>query len=125
MIQQALISEVRNSYPPDFEQVWQAYPNRGRTKGANDNKIAAARAYSQRIRQGHSLQEIMQGVEAYAEYIQAQGHEGTPYVKQCATFLGPDCHFLCEWEAPEKKSGQPTTDDVAAAAIAYRRSQEQ
>lgn len=116
MIQQTLLQTPRNSYPPDFEAVWQAYPRRGRTRGANDNKIAAARAYNQRIRQGHSPQEIMQGVEAYAEYIRAQGHEGTPYVKQCATFLGPDCHFLCEWEPPEEKKALPKTDDEWLAA---------
>lgn len=111
MNQQPLLQTPHNDYPPAFEQIWEAYPRRGKTKGSNDNKRAAYRQYQIRLRQGESPDEMLQGAERYAEYIRAQNAEGTPFVKQCATFLGPDCHFLCEWEPPEQTKAMPKSDD--------------
>lgn len=107
MQQLALIDRPRNDYPAQFEQVWQAYPRRGKTKGANDNKIAAHRQFQKRIREGIDPDAILAGVENYAAYCRHHELEGTPFVKQCATFLGPDRHFEIEWEVVRDLKREP------------------
>lgn len=116
MEQQALIGRPRNDYPPDFEAVWDEYPRRGRTKGANDNKIAACRQYHKRLREGCCPRQILEGVRQYAAHCEAHGIAGTMFVKQAATFLGPDRHFETTWEVEtdprrEPWAKVPTADD--------------
>jgi hypothetical protein len=36
---------------------------------------------------------MLAGVNRYAGYVRATGSAGTQYVKQAATFFGPDRHF--------------------------------
>ncbi|HAS1550904.1 TPA: helix-turn-helix domain-containing protein [Enterobacter hormaechei] len=92
-------SEKRSSkenYSNDFEQAWQAYPKRA---GGN-SKAAAWKAWKARIKDGVNTVEMLAGVNRYAAYVRATGSAGTQYVKQAATFFGPDRHFEESWQAP-------------------------
>ena len=92
-------SENRSSkenYSNDFEQAWQAYPKRA---GGN-SKAAAWKAWKARIEDGVTTVAMLDGVNRYAAYVRATGSAGTQYVKQAATFFGPDRHFDESWQAP-------------------------
>ncbi|HCM9667868.1 helix-turn-helix domain-containing protein [Enterobacter cloacae] len=92
-------SEKRSSkenYSNDFEQAWQAYPKRA---GGN-SKAAAWKAWKARIKDGVTTVAMLDGVNRYAAYVRATGSAGTQYVKQAATFFGPDRHFDESWQAP-------------------------
>lgn len=100
-------SENRSSkenYSNEFEQAWQAYPKRA---GGN-SKAAAWKAWKARIKDGVTCEAMMAGVNRYAGYVRATGSLGTQYVKQAATFFGPDRHFEELWQAPAGAvSGRP------------------
>ncbi|MHA0907600.1 helix-turn-helix domain-containing protein [Enterobacter hormaechei] len=84
-------SENRSSkenYSNEFEQAWQAYPKRA---GGN-SKAAAWKAWKARIKDGVTTEAMLAGVSRYAGYVRATGSEGTQFVKQAATFFGPDRH---------------------------------
>ncbi|AXC33145.1 Uncharacterised protein [Enterobacter hormaechei] len=100
-------SENRSSkenYSNEFEQAWQAYPKRA---GGN-SKAAAWKAWKARIKDGVNTEAMLAGVNRYAGYVRATGSAGTQYVKQAATFFGPDRHFEESWQAPSGSvSGRP------------------
>lgn len=100
-------SEHRSSkenYSNEFEQAWQAYPKRA---GGN-SKAAAWKAWKARIKDGVNTEAMLAGVNRYAGYVRATGSAGTQYVKQAATFFGPDRHFEEPWQAPSGAvSGRP------------------
>jgi hypothetical protein len=50
--------------------------------------------------EGHTPEEFIAGAKRYADFMAAAGKVGTEYVKQAATFLGPDKPFLLPWEIP-------------------------
>ncbi|MHB9807039.1 helix-turn-helix domain-containing protein [Pantoea ananatis] len=83
-------------FSDDFESAWKAYPKRA---GGN-NKQTAWKAWSARIREGVTAADMFSGVQRYAAFITATGRTGTEYVKQAATFFGPDRHFSDSWTAP-------------------------
>lgn len=86
----------KQEYSPEFEDAWQAYPKRA---GGNP-KPSAWKAWSARIREGINTADMLAGIQRYATYITATGKAGSEYVKQAATFLGPDHHFTESWTAP-------------------------
>ena len=86
----------KQEYSTEFEEAWQAYPKRA---GGNP-KPSAWRAWSARIREGIETADMLAGIHRYAAYITATGKAGSEYVKQAATFLGPDHHFAESWTAP-------------------------
>lgn len=90
----------------DFESLWQTRPKR---KG-QDNKQSALKAYLARIREGHTHEEMLDGIKAYRRYLESEGKIGTEFVKLTATFLGPNKHFL---DIPDTGS---KWDDVLAEA---------
>jgi len=91
-------------YSPAFEEAWQAYPKRA---GGN-SKAAAWKAWKARIKDGVNTEVMLAGVNRYAGYVRATGSAGTQYVKQAATFFGPDRHFEESWQAPSGAvSGRP------------------
>ena len=51
---------------------------------------------------------MLAGVSRYAGYVRATGSEGTQFVKQTATFFGPDRHFEEVWQAPAGKTNVRT-----------------
>lgn len=84
-----------------FEQVWAAYPDR-----PGKSKAASLKAWSARIKAGCTPREMMAGVIAYAAYCKASRTE-PGYIKQPATFFGPDLHFRSEWKVPASRGGVP------------------
>lgn len=100
-------SENRSSkenYSNEFEQAWQAYPKRA---GGN-SKAAAWKAWKARLKDGATVEVLMAGVRRYAGYVRATGSEGTQFVKQAATFFGPDRHFEEVWQPPAGKTNVRT-----------------
>lgn len=73
-----------------------AYPERHGDQGWRK----ALRAANARMAEGHTPQEFIGGAQRYAAFCAATGKTGTEFVKQAATFLGPDKAFLLPWEIP-------------------------
>ncbi|HCB1890363.1 helix-turn-helix domain-containing protein [Citrobacter amalonaticus] len=97
-------SEHRSSkenYSNEFEQAWQAYPKRA---GGN-SKAAAFKAWKARLKDGVKPEDMLAGVKRYAAYVRTTGSVGTQYVKQAATFFGPDRHFEEAWQTPSAPGG--------------------
>ncbi len=86
-------------YSPEFENAWATYPRRA---GGQD-KAGAFRAWNARIREGVSIQAMLDGTRRYADFVVATGTAGTQYVKQAKTFYGPSNFFLEAWEKPEQQ----------------------
>lgn len=94
----------KENYSNEFEQAWQAYPKRA---GGN-SKAAAWKAWKARIKDGVTGDVMLAGVNRYAGYVRFTGSAGTQYVKQAATFFGPDRHFEESWQTPSGAvSGRP------------------
>tara|TARA_R110000868_G_scaffold77797_2_gene222559 strand:+ start:2501 stop:3271 length:771 start_codon:yes stop_codon:yes gene_type:complete len=92
---------------PLWDAVWSAYPKRA---GGN-SKAAALKAYTARVRSGVEPSDILAGVQRYARFLAATGKVGTEYVKQAATFFGPDAHWAEPWDIPA------TAGDRRATAV--------
>lgn len=95
-----------HEYPEDFEKTWNVYPRRKN----NNPKRKAFHAWNARIREGHTPVEIADGVKRYANYVKAEGIDGTNFVKQASTFFGPDKPFLDAWKAGK-------SDDIMAGGF--------
>ncbi|HBP1684339.1 YdaU family protein [Pseudomonas aeruginosa] len=81
--------EDSSGYPQEFETCWAKYPKRA---GGNSKK-AAHKAWAARIREGVTAEALDAAVQAYASEMIAKGKVGTEYVKQAATFFGPNEHW--------------------------------
>ncbi|HDX8328219.1 TPA: helix-turn-helix domain-containing protein [Raoultella ornithinolytica CD1_MRS_4] len=92
---------AKQDYSPDFETAWQAYPKRA---GGN-SKSGAFKAWKARLKDGVKPEDMLAGVKRYAAYARATGSVGTQFVKQAATFFGPDRHFEESWQAPSAPGG--------------------
>ncbi|HAW0188646.1 TPA: helix-turn-helix domain-containing protein [Escherichia coli] len=92
---------ARQEYSPEFEQAWQEYPKRA---GGN-SKSAAFKAWKARVREGIKPETMLDGVKRYAAWVRATGNTGTQFVKQAATFFGPDRHFEDFWQQPAAPGG--------------------
>jgi hypothetical protein len=100
---------------PEFLEFKAAYPNRAGDQGWRK----AERAARARIGEGHSWVEINAGARRYDAFIKASGKEGTEYVKQAATFLGPDKPFLEAWDIVPQLAGKGSSgngDEPASLA---------
>lgn len=95
---------AKGEYSPEFETAWQAYPKR---TGGNP-KNSAYKAWNARLREGVSPDVILEGVKRYAAFVTATGKVGSEYVKQAATFFGPDKHFNESWQTPSALGGVRT-----------------
>ncbi|MCC7577963.1 hypothetical protein H8V75_03305 [Enterobacter roggenkampii] len=94
-------------YSPAFEEAWQAYPKRS---GGN-NKLSAFKAWNARIKQGVKPGTMLEGVKRYAAFMASEGKIGTSFVKQAATFFGPDKHFDEAWLVETTANKAPTRQD--------------
>ncbi|ELJ4824685.1 helix-turn-helix domain-containing protein [Salmonella enterica] len=92
---------AKQDYSPEFETAWQAYPKRA---GGN-SKSAAWKSWKARLKDGVKPEDMLAGVKRYAAYARATGSVGTQYVKQAATFFGPDRHFEESWQTPSAPGG--------------------
>ena len=94
-------------YSPAFEEAWQAYPKRS---GGN-NKLSAFKAWNARIKQGVKPETMLEGVKRYEAFMASEGKIGTSFVKQAATFFGPDKHFDEPWLVETQENKVPTRQD--------------
>ncbi|OMP89771.1 helix-turn-helix domain-containing protein [Raoultella terrigena] len=92
---------AKQNYSPEFETAWEAYPKRA---GGN-SKAGAFKAWKARLKDGVKPDDMLAGVKRYAAYARATGSVGTQFVKQAATFFGPDRHFEESWQAPSVPGG--------------------
>ena len=91
----------RDTNVPDwFLDFKLAYPERAGGQGWRK----AMRSAAARLAEGHAPSELIAGAQRYAAYVDGTGKRGTEYVKQAATFLGPDKHFLEPWTLPLGKA---------------------
>ena len=97
------LSPPRGAYPTPFRRFWAAYPRRA---GGNSKK-AAYRKWQATLRKGATADELEDVASRYAAYCDATETTGTRYVKQAATFLGPDEHWREEWAVPSKNGPDP------------------
>ncbi|WP_158785128.1 hypothetical protein [Pantoea sp. BAV 3049] len=81
------------NYPEDFETLWQAYPRR---LGA-DGKAMAYKAWQVRISEGILPQTMLEAVQRYAAYCDAERLTGTKFVQMPQRFLGPYHEFDNPW----------------------------
>ncbi len=88
----------KNEYSEDFEKAFTAYPKR---QGDNPKEKAFS-AWKARLRDGFTVEEMTSGVERYLVFCQHEASIGTQYVKQAATFFGPDKAFLEIWAIKQK-----------------------
>lgn len=100
----------KTTYPPEFEETWKEYPKR---EGGNGKK-SALKAWKARLATGHSVADMHAGVIRYAAYCDAKGWAGTAYVKQAASFFGPEDppHFLNDWKATQQPATQSRAQRV-------------
>lgn len=85
-----------------FETAWMLYPKR-----AGDNpKNKAQSAWNARIKEGHTAEEITNGIKRYSEFCLKTGKLRTESVKHASTFLGPQKGFCEKWEVPKEKTGR-------------------
>lgn len=86
--------------PAEFLDFKIAYPNRAGDQGWRK----ALRAAHARIEEGYSWTEMVEGARRYELFARSTGIESTEFVKQAATFLGPDLFFLQSWDPPKTKA---------------------
>ncbi len=95
-----------------FEEAWAKYPKRA---GGN-SKSLARKAWAARVREGVEPAEMLAGTDRYAAFLRATGKEGSQFVKQAATFFGPDAHWSEPWNLPDAPpSGAPANPPVTGA----------
>lgn len=89
--QKALVpsGDDTSAYSVEFEAFWAEYPKR---EGGNSKK-GAFKAWKARLRSGVKAEEMILSARRYAAQMAARGSAGTSFVKQAATFLGPDDHW--------------------------------
>jgi hypothetical protein len=85
-----------HEYSAGFLQAWSEYPKRA---GSNP-KPRAWKTWKACVNEGHTEAELLAGVRRYAVFVRATGKENSEYVKQAATFFGPDKAFLEAWTLP-------------------------
>lgn len=94
-----------------FEIVWKTLPKRA----GNNPKGKAESAYKARIAEKRTPVEMIDGAARYARYVRAMGKEGTEYVLQARTFLGPDKPFLQPWALPSAVDEWWKSDEATIA----------
>jgi phage replication O-like protein O len=77
----------------EFEEAWALYPKRD---GGN-SKAGALKAWNARVKAGVSPADLLAGVRRYQAYCVKEKMIGSRFVKQAATFFGPDEHYAEAW----------------------------
>lgn len=104
-------TENAKGYSAEFEQAWQAFPQRA---GGNSKK-AAFKAWVARLREGVTPRTLIDGVTRYRAFCEATGKIGTETVKMAASFFGPNEHYLESWEPPAGASRPGASADPPIA----------
>jgi hypothetical protein len=106
---------TRHASPAEFLDFKAAYPRRAGDPGWRK----ALRAANARLPEGHTWAEMIAGACHYAAFVRSSGKEGTEYVKQAASFLGPDKAFLETWNIPPPSSRAANGAADPAALVAW------
>jgi hypothetical protein len=64
--------------------------------------------------EGHTPDEFIEGAQRYEAFCRATGKLGTEYVKQAASFLGPDKAFALPWSTPKTRAETQQDQNVLA-----------
>ena len=96
---------------PEFAELKMLYPIRAGSQRWKD----AEAAVRTRLREGHTWNEILQGVRRYQNFIRETGKERTEHVQQAATFVGPNKGFLEPWDLPATKGDIRLQGNLSAA----------
>lgn len=108
----------RSRVPRETEPEWWldfklAYPHRAGDQGWR----RAQKAANARQSEGHTAEEFIAGARRYTAFCEATGKTGTEFVKQAASFLGPDKPFLEPWTVPQPTNGKKPPSNPYANAI--------
>lgn len=100
-----------NGHEPDprFVDFQAAYPPRAGDQGW----AAAAKRCRQRLAEGSSWEQIIDGATRYAAYVRATDALNTQYVKSACVFVGPEKHFLKPWTPPATKAQRRQDENVS------------
>lgn len=106
-----------DTYPEEFEEIWQLKPKR---EGGNPKNHAFS-AYNASLKRGATVEEIKARVIRYKEYCDRKGLTNTDKVQQMRTFFGKSEGFREEWTVTQETvryeqnrgsgyQGQPTVN---------------
>lgn len=107
------------SSDPEFDHLKLIYPKRGGSQRWPD----ARKHINARLGEGHTWQQIFDGVQRYAAFIRATGKERTEHVQQAATFLGTNRSFLEAWDLPAGKADVRLATNLSAAEEFMRKTE--
>ena len=94
----------------EFKEIQRVYPKRhGSQRWADARKAIRAR-----LREGHEIDELLEGTRRYAEFCQQEGKTGSQFVMQASTFFGANKAFRDGWEL--SKSHGNGAESIQAAA---------
>ena len=65
-----------------------------------------------RLKAGNTITEILAGTQRYRAFVLETGKEGSEFVMQAATFVGPEKHFRESWELPATGSSGKTKGQI-------------
>ena len=100
---------VSDSYSPDFETFWKAYPNYGRDKKGTYKAYQACLKGTSRNNKA-TPEQLLRSAKRYAEEVKGKDPQ---YVLHASTFLGSSERWV-EFDKPLKNSnGEVLRDDVS------------
>ena len=118
----AALSEPAENSEPESDPEWFADFRRIYPKRAGSQEWRRAlRAGKARLKDGHTESELLDGARRYAQFCVVTGKIETEFVKQAASFLGPEKSFLLPWSSPGTKDDALLAANVAAAEEARHR----
>lgn len=100
-------SRKKYIYTEDFLKAWEAYPPRL----GDSTKTKAFEAWTARLNQGHTPEEIYAGVLRYAEFCEHTKKTNTEFVMDAKTFFGPGEHFKKSYAIPNGNGQQQRVND--------------
>lgn len=99
-------------YSDEFERAWRVYPKRA----GENRKPDAWKAWSARVKEGADPEIMLGGVERYTAFIVATDKVASQFVKQAATFFGPQRGYLEPWTLPARPA-TPNRQDQQRATL--------
>lgn len=97
-------------YTPEFEQMWAEYPKRG-----NHSKAGAFSQWKKRIKEGDSIEVMIEGMRRFALVMVAEGRANDK-ILHAETFFGPTKRYEDEWIVPRADVRRIATDRRTAPA---------
>ena len=92
----------------DFHRFKAEYPKRAGSQPWS----RARKAMHARLKAGNTITEILAGTQRYRAFVLETGKEGSEFVMQASTFVGPEKHFLESWELPATDSSGKTKGQI-------------